>query len=60
LWLAFLSLAGEGMDMNKLTFHHLTHISQVDTSEHGLGGYSLVTRKAWCFEIPPTYASGPL
>jgi hypothetical protein len=52
LWLAFLSSAGKGIDMNNLTFRHPTHVSRVDASEHGLGGYSLVTGKAWRFEIP--------
>jgi hypothetical protein len=52
LWLGFLQYAGNGIDMNNLTFRHPTHISRVDASEHGLGGYSLVTGQAWRFEIP--------
>jgi hypothetical protein len=52
LWLSFLAAAGQGIDMNLLTFRHPTHVSRADACEHGLGGYSLVTGKAWRFEIP--------
>jgi hypothetical protein len=52
LWLAFLASAGGGIDMNNLTFRHPTHVSRVDASEHGIGGYSLITGQAWRFEIP--------
>jgi hypothetical protein len=52
LWLSFLQAAGQGIDMNLLTFRHPTHVSRADACEHGLGGYSLVTGKAWRFEIP--------
>jgi hypothetical protein len=46
LWLSFLASAGAGIDMNNLTFRHPTHVSRVDASEHGIGGYSLVTGQA--------------
>jgi hypothetical protein len=52
LWLAFLQAAGQGIDMNLLTFRHPTHVSRADACEHGMGGYSLVTGKGWRFEIP--------
>jgi hypothetical protein len=52
LWLAFLASAGEGISMNNLTFRHPTHVSRADACEHGLGGYSLVTGKAWRLELP--------
>jgi hypothetical protein len=52
LWLGFIHSAGAGIDMNNLTFRHPTHVSRVDASEHGMGGYSLITGKAWRFEIP--------
>ncbi len=52
LWLAFPASAGAGIDMNNLTFRHPTHVSRVDASEHGIGGYSLVTGQAWHFKLP--------
>jgi hypothetical protein len=52
LWLGFIHSAGIGIDMNNLTFRHPAHVWRVDASEHGLGGYSLITGKAWRFEIP--------
>jgi hypothetical protein len=52
LWLGFLASAGNGINMNTLTFRHPTHVSRVDASEHGIGGYSLITGQAWRFEIP--------
>jgi hypothetical protein len=52
LWLGFLESAGAGIPMNNLTFRDPTHVSRVDACEHGIGGYSLITGKAWRFEIP--------
>ncbi len=42
----------QGVSINNLTFRKPTHIYQSDASLHGLGGYNLLTGKAWRFEIP--------
>jgi hypothetical protein len=43
--------ARAGIDMNDITFRHLTDISWVDPCKHGISRYSLVTGKAWHYEI---------
>jgi hypothetical protein len=38
--------------MNTIVFRHPTHIYRSDASEFGLGGYSLISGKAWRFKLP--------
>ena len=38
--------------MNLLVFAEPTHYYRSDACEHGLGGYSILSGKAWRFEIP--------
>ncbi len=52
LCLDFLSMARTGVSMNILVFAEHTHIYRSDACEHGLGGYSILTGKAWSFELP--------
>jgi hypothetical protein len=52
LWLHFLEQAVNGISLNLLTFHHLSHIQRSDASEHGIGGFSATTGIAWRWEIP--------
>jgi hypothetical protein len=52
LLLSFLHSAYEGISMNVLTFRKPTHVFCSDASEFGLGGYNLVSGRAWYFEIP--------
>jgi hypothetical protein len=52
LLLSFLCSAYEVISMNVLTFRKPTHVFHSDASECGLGGYNLVSRQAWRFEIP--------
>jgi hypothetical protein len=41
------------ISLNNLAFRNPTHLYRSDSSLHGLGGYSILTGKAWRFEIPP-------
>jgi hypothetical protein len=52
LWVVFLASALAGIGMNTLTFRHPMHVSHADACEHGIGGYSLITRQAWRFKLP--------
>ena len=52
LCLKFLRYAKEGVSMNLLVFAEPTHYYRSDACEHGLGGYSILSGKAWRFEIP--------
>lgn len=38
--------------MNNIVFRQPTHVYRPDTSEFKLGGYNIVSGKAWRFEIP--------
>jgi hypothetical protein len=48
---SFLKRAHEGINMNLLTFREPTRIYIGDASEHGLGGMSLKSGKAWRYLI---------
>lgn len=52
LWLQFLDQAQTGLDMNLLTYRAPTHAYRSDASEHGIGGFSALTGRAWRWEIP--------
>jgi hypothetical protein len=53
LMLYFLQIAAfKGVSMNNLSFMKATHIYRSDASLHGIGGYNILTGKAWCFQLP--------
>ena len=52
LCLEFLKLAKEGVSINTLVFAEPTHYYRSDACEHGLGGYSILSGRAWRFELP--------
>jgi len=45
--------SSKGIPLNNLVFCNPAHLYRSDSSLHGLGGYSILTGKAWRFEIPP-------
>ena len=48
----FISLAKDGLSLNNITFRKPTVVYRSDACEFGLGGYNLVSGKAWCWELP--------
>ena len=52
LWIAFLLKAFQGVDINILVSRVPDRIIRTDACEHGLGGFSLTTGRAWRWEIP--------
>jgi hypothetical protein len=50
--ISFLDMAMEGISINNVVFRKLDRIYRSDASEFGLGGYNLITRSAWRFELP--------
>jgi hypothetical protein len=53
LMLYFLQIAAlNGVSMNNLYFRKPTHIYRSDASLHGIGGYSILSGKAWRFHLP--------
>ena len=52
LWKDFLVVAHTGIDLKLLTTREPNNILRTDACEHGLGGYSLKTGRAWRWEIP--------
>ena len=52
LWQTFLDKAHRGIDMNLLVTREPNYIIRTDACEHGLGGFSLTTGRAWRYEIP--------
>jgi hypothetical protein len=48
----FLVVTHTGIDLNLLTTREPNNILRTDACEHGLGGYSLKTGRAWRWEIP--------
>jgi hypothetical protein len=55
LWLKFLDRARAGIDMNLITSRAPNKSSRTDACTYGLGGYSLVSGRAWQFEIPEEF-----
>ena len=49
---SFLKRAHQGVSMNCIVFRKPTHVYLGDASEHGLGGFSVKTGKAWRYLIP--------
>jgi len=52
LFLDFIKYAGEGISMNLLSTRHPTKWWRSDACEHGIGGYNVLTGRAWRWEIP--------
>lgn len=52
LWIAFLIKAFQGIDINLLVSRVPDRICRTDACEHGLGGFSLTTGRAWRWWIP--------
>jgi hypothetical protein len=48
----YLDYAKEGVSMNNVVFRKPTNINRSDASEFGIGGYNLISGKAWRFELP--------
>ena len=52
-WLSLLERARDGVSMNTVIPQEPTCAYRNDACEHGLGGFSLKTGRAWRFSIPP-------
>jgi hypothetical protein len=53
IMLKFLEIATtEGIPMNNLIYRYPTHIYQSDASLFGLGGYNILSGRAWRFQLP--------
>ena len=52
LWIALVLKAGQGVDINTLVSRVPDRIARTDACEHGLGGFSMTTGRAWRWEIP--------
>jgi len=52
---SLLEKSTKGISINNVVFRKPTHIYCSDASEFGLGGYNLISGRAWRFEIPPDY-----
>lgn len=52
LWLQFLEKANTGISINLLVECYPSQIYITDSYENGIGGYSLLTGRAWRFELP--------
>jgi len=48
----FLLYANRGISLNIIAFRKPTHIYRSDASEFGVGGYNVLTGRAWRWEIP--------
>jgi hypothetical protein len=48
----FINLAKSGLSLNNLTYRKPTIIYRSDACEFGLGGYNLVSGRAWRWELP--------
>jgi hypothetical protein len=42
----------KGVSMNNLSYRKLTHIYHSDASLHDIGGYDILSGKAWRFKLP--------
>ena len=52
LWLKFLKMANDGIDINLLIERQPNHLFITDSCENGIGGFSLKSGRAFRFEIP--------
>ncbi len=48
----FLDHTASGISINNVVFRKPTHIYRSDASEFGLGGYNIISGRAWRFELP--------
>jgi hypothetical protein len=42
----------KGVSLNNLSYRKATHIFRSDASLHGIGGYNIISGKAWRFQLP--------
>jgi hypothetical protein len=49
---SFLDYAHAGISLNTVVYRKPINIDRSDASEFGLGGYNLISGKAWRFELP--------
>jgi hypothetical protein len=54
LWILFLRRARSGLSMNLVVFRLPTTVGITDASEHGIGGYCLLSGRAWRYEFTKT------
>lgn len=54
LWVDFLALAKNGISLNRLTLREPSQICWSDSCPYGLGGYHLLSGRAWRLRIPPS------
>lgn len=52
LLITFLESAHDGLSMNNLSFRKPTHLYRSYASEFGIGGYNIISGRAWRFELP--------
>jgi len=50
--LKFLDMSVSGVSINNIVFRKPTTFYRSDTSEFGIGGYNIISGRAWRFEIP--------
>jgi hypothetical protein len=55
LWLRFLEKAHKSILMNLLTFRKPSNIVISDACPGGLGGFSIITGKAWRYQLPENH-----
>jgi hypothetical protein len=48
----FLDMSAAGVSINNIAFQKPTSFYRSDSSEFGLGGYNIISGRAWRFEIP--------
>jgi hypothetical protein len=53
LMIHFLHIAAsKGVSVNNLSFRKPNHVYHSDASLHGIGGYNILSNKAWRFQLP--------
>ena len=52
LWQSFLANANQGISLNLIVERDPDHVFITDSCENGIGGFSLLSGKAWRFELP--------
>jgi hypothetical protein len=53
LMIHFLHIAAsKGVSVNNLSFRKPNHVYRSDASLHGIGGYNILSDKAWRFQLP--------
>ena len=52
LWVRFLEQAQKGISLNMISFREPTHVFRTDASEHGIGGFCVLSGVGWRVELP--------